>query len=253
VLAPLNTIHIRFYAELNDFLPGARRQVTFAHAFKNRPAVRDVIESLGVPHTEVDVVLVNDVSVGFDRRVGDGDRIAVYPVFESIGVEPLQRLRPEPLRVTRFVLDGHLGKLARSLRLLGFDAAYRRDICDRDLVDQSLAEGRIILTRDRELLKARVVTRGTWIRSTDPRGQLLQVLDRFDLRGSARPFTRCTLCNGELAAVPTDDVKDEVPPRVKEQPREYFRCSGCRKVYWKGTHVARLEAFVREALASGAP
>jgi hypothetical protein len=245
----MGAARVRFYAELNDFLPEARRHVPFEHAFQGRPAVRDVIESLGVPHTEVDVILVNDVSVGFEHHVHDGDRVAVYPVLEAIDVAPLQHLRPAPLRVTRFVLDGHLGKLARALRLLGFDAAYRRDVRDRELIDRSLAEARIILTRDRGLLKARVVTHGVWIRSADPRRQLEQVLDRFDLRASARPFSRCTVCNGVLAGVLPGEVAGEVPPRVKERAREYFRCLDCRKVYWKGTHVARLEAFVREALA----
>jgi hypothetical protein len=242
-------IRIRFYAELNDFLRGPQRAVTFEHVFEGQPAVRDVIESLGVPHTEVDVILVNGMSVGFDAHVHDGDRVSVYPVFESLDVTPIQHLRPAPLRATRFVLDGHLGKLARALRLLGFDAAHRRDVSGRELVAQAIAGGRTILTRDRELLKARVVTHGVWIRSTDPWEQLVQVLDRFDLRGSARPFTRCTRCNGELLAVSPDDVRERVPPRVRERMREYFCCADCRQVYWKGTHVARLEAFVREALA----
>jgi len=246
----LHTAHVRFYAELNDFLPEARRQVSFDHRFDGTPAVKDVIESLGVPHTEVDVILVNEVSVGFDHRIEDGDRIAVYPVFESIDVAPLQHLRPTPLRQTRFALDGHLGKLARALRLLGFDTEYRPDVQDRELIDRAVMERRIILTRDRELLKARDVTHGYWVRTIDPHDQVREVLDRLDLRGSARPFTRCTVCNGDLVAVEAGEVEGEVPPRAWERHRDYRRCSHCRKVYWKGTHFERLEEFVRWALGS---
>lgn len=242
------TAHLRFYEELNDFLPGTLRRREFDRAFDGRPAVKDLIESLGVPHTEVDVILVNGASVGFDHHVEDGDRISVYPVFESIDVAPLQQLRPEPLREIRFVLDGHLGKLARALRLLGFDAEYSRDVRDRELIARSLSEGRIILTRDRELLKNRAVTRGYWVRATDPRKQVAEVLDRFDLRGSARPFTRCTVCNGDLVAIARDEAAREAPPRVRERCTDYQRCSRCGKLYWKGTHVARLEAFVTWAI-----
>ncbi|HEX6790395.1 MAG TPA: DUF5615 family PIN-like protein [Candidatus Krumholzibacteria bacterium] len=247
-IIPTHIVQIRFYAELNDFLPAPRRHIEFEHAFEGMPAVRDVVGSLGVPHPEIDVILVNGISVGLGHRIHDGDRIAVYPVFEALDVGPLQRLRSLPLRITRFALDCHLGRLARALRLLGFDASYQRDVRDPDLIAQARSEGRIILTRDRELLKARVVTHGIWIRSTNPREQVLQVLDRFDLRARARPFTRCTVCNGELAAVYAETVHDEVPPRVWEQPQEYFRCIRCRKVYWRGTHAARLQEFVDAVL-----
>lgn len=245
-----HTAELRFYAELNDFLPEARRQRTFRHTFRGRPAVKDLVESLGVPHTEVDVVLVNGTSVGFGHPVEDGDRVAVYPVFEAIDVAPLQHLRPAPLRISRFVLDGHLGRLARALRLLGYDAAYDRDVSDADLIDRARAESRIILTRDRELLKSGKVTHGVWVRSTDPPTQLVEVLDRFDLRASAKPFSRCTVCNGELVAVTPEDAAADAPPRVRERCREYHRCAECRKLYWKGTHVDRLEAFVRWALGT---
>ena len=246
------TAHLRFYAELNDFLPAAVRQQEFERPFDGRPAVKDLIESTGVPHTEVDVILVNGVSVGFEHPVEDGDSIAVYPVFEAIDVLPVQRLRPAPLRETRFVLDGHLGKLARALRLLGFDSEYERNVSDAALIERALSGRRIILTRDRELLKTKRVTHGYWIRSADPAHQIVEVLDRFDLRGSARPFTRCTVCNGPLVVVGLEDVAAEVPPRVGEQPRDYTRCTACGKVYWKGTHVTRLEAFVNRVLSSGA-
>ena len=246
------TAHLRFYEELNDFLPAPLRRCDFDRTFTGRPAVKDLIESLGVPHTEIDVILVNGVSVGFGHHVEDGDRISVYPVFESLDVTPVQHLRPEPLREVRFVLDGHLGKLARALRLLGFDAEYSREVQDHELIARSLAEKRIILTRDRGLLRTGAATRGYWVRATDPREQAAEVLDRFDLRGSARPFTRCTVCNGDLVAVAREEAALEAPPRVYERCDEYRRCARCGKLYWKGTHVARLEAFVKWAITGNA-
>src|SRR3990167_7796238 len=135
--------HFRFYAELNDFLPSERRQVTFARSFEGRASVKDMIGSLGVPHTEVEVILVNDSPVDFSYIVQDGDRISVYPIFESFDISPLVLLRPRPLREPKFVLDTHLGKLAAYLRILGFDTLYRNDYPDEELARVSAEEKRI--------------------------------------------------------------------------------------------------------------
>src|SRR3989338_9144205 len=116
----MSRAHFRFYEELNDFLPPERRKTTFTREFRNRASVKDMIEALGVPHTEVDLILVNGASVDFSYLVQDGDRISVYPMFESFDIRPLVHLRPRPLREPKFVLDTHLGKLAVYLRLLGF-------------------------------------------------------------------------------------------------------------------------------------
>lgn len=178
---------VRFYAELRDFLSPEHRSGTVAHTFRLPGSVKDVIESYGVPHTEVELVLVGGESVDFSYQVQDGDRISVYPVFESFDVASLVRLRPEPMRHVRFVLDGHLGTLARYLRLLGFDAAYARNASDRQLIRMSTTEGRILLTRDVGLLKNRAVTHGHFVRSDDPRQQVLDVVSRFQLAGRLRP------------------------------------------------------------------
>src|SRR4030095_6880135 len=138
----------RFYEELNDFLPSARRKRTFAYRFQGSPAVKDAIEALGVPHTEVDLVLVDGASVRFSHRLRGGERVAIYPVFERLDIAPLVRLRPAPLRTPRFVADVHLGTLARGLRLLGFDTLYDRTAQDPELVRRSVAERRGFLTQD---------------------------------------------------------------------------------------------------------
>lgn len=157
-----------------------------------------------MPHIEVDLVLVDGESVDFTRRLTGGERVAVYPVFERLDITPVTRLRARPLRWTRFVLDVHLGKLARYLRLLGFDTLYRTDYDDATIIRLSLDEQRIILTRDRGVLKHTAVTHGYWVRSTVPRQQLSEIMRVFDLVGDTRPFTRCMLCNGELQRVAKD-------------------------------------------------
>lgn len=242
----MNSCLIRFYAELNDFLPRKKRQVAFKHFFFGEPAVKDLIESLGVPHTEVDLVLINGESVEFSRRVRDGDRISVYPVFESIDISPVARVRPEPLREVRFVLDTHLGKLATYLRMLGFDALYRNDFSDEALTEVSVRERRILLTRDRDLLKRGRITHGYFVRSTDLRAQLTEVLHRFDLYRLVRPFCRCLRCSRLLEPVPKEEVTDRLPPKVREYFDEFCFCPGCGRIYWKGSHYEHMEHFVRE-------
>jgi uncharacterized protein with PIN domain len=236
--------HFRFYEELNDFLPQERRKVDFDYTFDRRASIKDAVEALGVPHTEVELILVNGVSVGFDYILADGDRISVYPVFESLDVTPLIRLRPAPLRTPRFVLDIHLGTLARYLRLLGFDTLYRNDYDDDELAQTSAVEHRILLTRDRDLLKRKIITHGMFIRSDKPRTQLADICRRLDLYGSFRPFSRCTRCNGLLEPVEKSEVIDRLEPKTKLYYDHFLRCANCGQIYWKGSHFGRMEALI---------
>ena len=234
----------RFYEELNDFLPMQKRKTTFAIPIKINQSVKDAIEALGVPHAEVDLILVNGNSVDFDYSLQHGDQVSVYPVFESLDISPLTKLRPEPLRVTKFVLDVHLGKLCKYLRMLGFDTYYRNDLDDQEIIRISLDENRNILTRDIGILRHGKVTHGYWLRSQDSKKQLTEVLRRFDLVKQIRPFYRCTLCNGLVGRV----EKEEIDHLIKENTRNYFddffRCSTCRQVYWEGSHYERMKEFI---------
>lgn len=182
-------VELRFYEELNDFLPPQWRKTPFTHALTCRRSVKDLIESFGVPHTEVEVILVNGESVDFSHVVLPGDRVSVYPVFESLDIAPLLRLREKPLRESRFVIDANLGRLARYLRLLGFDVLYRNDFTDREVAHIAQREKRIVLTRDRELLHQEIITHGYFVRSDKPREQVREILERLDLYGALRPFT----------------------------------------------------------------
>ena len=245
----MGTAEFRFYAELNDFLPPSRRQVAFVHAFDGRPAIKDTIEALGVPHPEVDLILVNGESVDFAHPLQDGERVSVYPRFESLDITPILRVRPQPLRETRFVLDTHLGRLAAYLRMLGFDALYRADYEDAELAAISSGEHRILLTKDRGLLRRSVVTHGYCVRHRHPREQLVEVVRRFDLVRSMQPFTRCMRCNGVLETASPEAARPRLPARVRELYTEYRSCRSCGRVYWKGSHYDRMLELIQRTLS----
>jgi uncharacterized protein len=242
----------RFYEELNDFLPEAQRKRSFEWRFRGTPSVKDTIEAIGVPHTEVDLILVNGRSVGFDEKLSGGERIAVYPVFERLDISPVIRLRPAPLRVTRFVVDVHLGTLARHLRLLGFDTLWRNDLDDETIITSAKAERRIILTRDKGILKDGRVTHGYWLRAVDPTVQLEEVVRALQLGGQFEPYTRCLECNGELHPVTRREAARQVPLQVLLVYRDFNGCAGCGRVYWAGSHRARLDRVVERARAAAA-
>ena len=238
--------YFRFYAELNDHLPSHEQYQTLERVFSASGTVKDMIESFGVPHTEIELIIANGHSVDFSHLVHDGDRIAVYPVFESLDVTVELRVRPQPLRDPKFVLDVHLGKLAAYLRMLGFDAVYSSSSSDADLVRISVAERRILLTCDRGLLMRSAVTHGYWLRQTDSRRQIAEIVRRFDLAGAIRPFTRCMACNGGLQSVPKEQVRSLLPPRIAELHEEFQKCTQCGRIYWKGSHYAHMQRWIEE-------
>ncbi|HEY3342744.1 MAG TPA: Mut7-C RNAse domain-containing protein [Anaerolineae bacterium] len=240
----MSTALFRFYSELNDFLSAAQRQVTFAHTFDARTSVKDMIESLGVPHTEIELILVKGTPVDFSYIVQDADQLSVYPIFETFDATPVVRLRPAPLRVACFVLDAHLGKLAGYLRLVGFDTLYRNNYDDETLAIVSSTEHRILLTRDRGLLKRSMVTHGYFVRQIDPKLQIVEVLHRFDLQGQITPFRRCIRCNGLLRVASKESIADQIPPHALQFYDEFHTCDQCGKVYWKGSHYQHLLDFV---------
>jgi len=237
---------------LNDHLLPSQRFRTIEREFAVPASVKDLIESLGVPHTEVDLVLVNGESADFARLIRDGDRVAVYPVFELLDIRPELRLRPEPLRATKFVLDVHLGRLAAYLRMLGFDTVYRNSGSDQELARISSEQHRILLTRDRGLLKRSAVSHGYWLRETQSRLQAAEVVRLFDLALSIRPFSRCMVCNESLRAASDEEIRSRVPERIQALHREFFACSGCGRIYWRGTHYRRMRRLIEE-LADSAP
>jgi uncharacterized protein with PIN domain len=246
------TATFRFYEELNDFLAPARRKQEFTVPCARQATTKHMIEALGVPHTEVELILVNGESVGFDRLMQDGDRVAVYPRFEAMDVTPLLRVRDTPLRETRFVADAHLGGLAHMLRMLGFDTLYDNHFHDDAIVAICENDGRIVLTRDRELLKRRSVTHGCYVHALKSEAQLREVVERLDLIRSARPFTLCLHCNAPLRPVDKASVFDRLPPKVQAHYERFSTCDVCGRVFWEGSHWRSMQRLLEGLLPDAA-
>jgi len=240
----LKKVTLRFYEELNDFLPSNKKKKRFEHSFIDRTSVKDMIESLGVPHTEVDLIIVNGNSVNFSYLVNNGDDISVYPMFESLDITNLQQLRAKPLRKPKFILDVHLGTLAKYMRILGFDSLYKNNYKDEEIVDISLKEKRTILTRDRGILKRSKVTQGYWIRSIKTDEQIIEVIKRFDLKEEIKELSRCLLCNSLLRKISKEKVIDRLPRKVKEFHNEFYYCKKCDKIFWKGSHYTKMKGII---------
>ncbi len=238
----------RFYEELNDFLPPCRKKVPFTVEFSGNPSIKDSIEALGVPHTEVDLLLSNGVSVSFSYHIQDGDLVSVYPVFESIDITPVIRLREKPLREPKFIADVHLGKLAKYLRLLGFDCHYKKKYADSEIAAIAETQKRIILTRDVSLLKSKTVSRGHWIRSQYPIKQAREVIRRFDLLSGIKPFSRCMVCNGIVTVIDKESIINELEPKTSQHYHEFYRCTSCKRIYWKGSHSIKLQSLIQSII-----
>ncbi|MFU8841942.1 MAG: Mut7-C RNAse domain-containing protein [Nitriliruptoraceae bacterium] len=242
---------VRLYAELAE-LAGA---IEVAVPIRSPRSVKDAVESCGVPHPEIGLLLVDSQPVGFGHRLSGGERVAVFPPFRSIELSGVTTVEPPPV-APRFVLDVHLGTLTRRLRLLGFDCWYRTDVDDHELAEVAVAEGRILLTRDRGLLMRRVISHGYCPRSDDPDQQAQEVVRRFRLEEQLAPWTRCVRCNGLLRRVARDVVLELLPPRTRTEFDEFARCDSCGQVYWPGSHVEAMRGFLERSAArrlSGAP
>jgi len=228
-------VWFRFHGELNDFLPVERRDLEFDSMAGATDTLKHLIESLGVPHTEVDRVSVNGQPRVLSEQVGAGDRIQVFPYQPPVRIENI-----------RFVVDGHLGRLAAYLRMLGFDTWYERGADDPQLAGVANVEGRVLLTRDVGLLKRREVQFGYCVRSQKPHEQLREVARRFDLQPHFTPFQRCMACNGPLEPVAKAEVSHLLPPHTRETKTEFSRCCDCGKIFWRGSHHARMLGWIED-------
>ncbi|WP_207061693.1 Mut7-C RNAse domain-containing protein [Motiliproteus sp. SC1-56] len=242
---PPREARFRFYGALNDFLPGQRRQGPAPYRFGGPVGLRDSIQAQGVPHPEVSLVLVDSHPRPPTFRLHGGERISVYPRLQHLLPDQADRWDTPLPSPRRFILDVHLGKLCRELRLLGFDCFWSNDLDDPVIIDLALAQGRIILTRDLGILKQARVSWGYFVRHTDPTDQVGEVADALGLGGQYRPLSRCINCNGLVAKVNRADVEKELPPGTRRSYDTFYRCDDCRQVYWRGAHYAGLMGKLR--------
>jgi uncharacterized protein with PIN domain len=241
------TIRLTFRGDLGFFRGSRPGGKIVERTLCEKTSVKDVIESCGVPHPEVGLILVDGQPVNFAYVVEEGAMIDVYPV-RSLPTQ-FEKHRLQTHCIKRFVADGHLGKLARNLRLLGFDVAYDRQAQDRQLLGVMESENRALLTRDRRLLMHAIVKAGYCPRSQNPDEQIIEVLRRFDLFDSIAPFTRCLRCDAPLQEVAKADVIEKLEPLTKIYYERFRRCTGCRQIYWAGSHFSKLQKRLDEIRA----
>lgn len=239
------TVSIQFHAELKDFLDRDKRGIAFEIHLNGPTSVKDLIESQGVPHTEIGSIVLNNDPVDFSCLVNDGDSISVYAEATKVDPTKASLLHSRPFAQIQFVLDSHLGKLAKYLRMLGFDTLYRNDYKDEQLAEIASEQQRIVLSRDRGLLKRKIIEYGHYVRHTQPLEQLAEITQWLDMQKHLKPFSRCTTCNGLLHAVSKKQIEAQLPPKTKRYYNEFKQCADCKQIYWKGTHYQRLQQIVQ--------
>jgi uncharacterized protein with PIN domain len=243
-------VTFKFHAGLNFFLPPEEQNQPVQVTLSNHPAVKDTIESLGIPHPEVDVIVIDGACVDFDFQLQDKQHVEVFPYNREPDVEPLIHLQPPLPENPRFILDTHLGKLAAYLRMIGYDSLYENDYSDEEMAEISVQEDRYLLSRDRGLLKRGIVSRGYYLRSTDPQEQLSEVIQRFDLSNRIQPFKRCMTCNGELNPVKKEEIQDRLEDDTRKYYDDFYICNQCGKIYWQGSHYQHMKSLIERVVNS---
>jgi uncharacterized protein with PIN domain len=242
-------VSFRFYAQLNDFLPIGLQGQRFQHPINVTSSIKDAVEAIGVPHPEIDLLLVKGASVPFWHRLHGGDSVSVYPAFRSFDLAGIHRVGADPPEPIRFVADGHLGKLASFLRLAGFDTLVLDD--DAAISTAAARDGRVVLTRDLNLLKRNAIRFGRYVRNILPEPQLAELFEHFSLAEHVKPFTRCLRCNELVRSMAKAELGNRVPLRSRACFEDFTVCPACNRVYWGGSHYERLRCLLERAIRLG--
>ncbi len=235
-----STAKFSIHGELASLLPPKLRAGAFDYTCARAATLKNAIESLGIPHTEVGSVTVNGAPATLGRAVREGDAIEIHPWVTGTAASP------EGER--RFLADAHLGGLARFLRLLGFDTSHENALADADIRSLALDERRIVLTRDRELLKRSDVPYGCLVRTLRAEEQLREVAVRYALAPTARPFTLCLRCNFPLDVIDRSAIEHRLPEKVRALHRNFRHCRSCDRIYWPGTHYEHMRTVLKDLL-----
>lgn len=242
----IHQVRFRFYEELNNYLPEELRKGWIESSAEPGTSVGKKIRSYGIPLDEIDLILVNQQSESFDYVLQEGDRISVYPVFETFNISEVSKLRDKPLRDPSFICDVHLGRLCKYLRMLGFDTVYSNEAIPEQIIEISLLGKRIILSKSIQLIRKKKVTHAYWVRSANPLEQVKDLLYGLDLLKWTHPLSRCLDCNNPLITVEKKEVIDLLEERTAKYYTEFFRCTGCGKIYWKGSHYVSMLEFIHQ-------
>ncbi len=240
----MKSITIFFDPAFLRLLPARHRRLEIRYSFEGRPSIKHVLESFGVPHTEIGEIQIRENLAEMGHIIEDGEVYHIFPVRNAAHEDRTEL----PAIAPRFIIDTHLGKLATYLRLFGFDTLYDNQATDEDLARISRQDQRILLTRDRGLLKRKTIIAGFCLVQDDPEDQLRAVIERFGLSTQIHPFTRCLRCNGLFLPIEKKDVAGRVPEQSFKVYQEYWFCQNCNQVYWKGTHFEHMETFIRRVV-----
>ncbi len=240
----IKKVILRIFGDLNNFLKDndkLYREITF----KDRQTIKDILEGLKIPHTEVYLLLKNNKAISLDYLVQDGDTISVYPVFMSFDIEDsIYTVRKKYTSYPKFIADAHLGKLVSYLRILGFDTLYHNDYGDKYLAKKSKEDNRILLTRDHGLLMRKVVKYGYFIREDNPKVQLKEVIIRYNLINYINYTSRCPKCNSELEEIKKEKIIDRLEPKTKKYYNDFYICPSCNQIYWRGSHFRKINEMI---------
>ncbi|WP_020680657.1 Mut7-C RNAse domain-containing protein [Marinobacterium rhizophilum] len=242
-------VQCRCHGRLNELLPPSQRWRVRTMHLKQEITLQQLLIPLHIPHPEVDLVMVNGAPARLDYCVRHGDQIHIYPDIGDIDDAAIVPLRVRPLPRARFILDVHLGRLARRLRLLGLDCWYRSQMDDRAIVRLARIQERVILTRDRGLLQRVEVSHGYYVRAIRPEAQLREVLARFEPGPWLRPLSRCMRCNGLIETMSGEEVQRLSRPDLEREFSVIYRCVGCHQLYWQGSHYEQLRKYVDQLLS----
>jgi uncharacterized protein len=237
-------VTVRVYEELNSYLPPNRQKRDFVLTLLPNARLKELIEDLGIPLSLVDLILVNGQSVDIEHPLNDGDRVSIYPVFETFNISSVSLLHEKPLRMLYFICDIHLGKLAKYMKMLGFDVLYNNHFSQNELIRLSVQEKRILLTRNRGIFKNKLMTRGYLVKSDDVLIQLKEIISYFDLKASVKPLSRCLRCNMMVHPVPKNSIQSQVPVDVFNMHENFTRCDTCDQIYWMGSHYSAMMDWI---------
>ena len=239
-------VYLRLFGELNQFFEDKNKRIREIK-YKDRQTIKDILEGIGVPHTEVYFLLKNNQPINFNYLVKNGDSISAYPIFKTINIESSQKtLRKKFPYQPKFIADAHLGKLVSYLRILGFDTLYYNDYGDKFLADKSAKENRILLTKDHGLLMRKKVKYGYYIRNDNPQKQLSEVIHRYDLKEYINKSSRCPKCNHLLESISKEKIIDRLEPKTKKYYNEFYICTNCDQIYWRGSHFKKIEELIND-------
>jgi len=246
---PHSFVEIKFHGNLPGLLKKKiRGKSLVSYALNRRTSVKDVCESLGIPHPEVDLITANNITVGFDYILCPRDYIEITPISAKTDFLKFSYLRVASLTEYRFIVDVNVAKLARWLRLLGFDAMYENGFNDDELAKISGDSKRILLTKDCNLLKRKNVVFGHLVREDDPEKQIIEIVTLYNLQHKIQPYTRCLRCNGILGYVDKKDIDHLLEPLTRKYYDTFHQCRQCQQVYWHGSHRSKIEKDLQAVL-----